>query len=120
MYYLFSWYSLSDLDGIINQEFVKVVACLKINKSFLNFNKTNFILFHTSQKKITSDIIIKINNASIEQFKFTKFLGVIINENLTWSNHIQVLLSKTSKSLGIIHCLLVFSYNYIIFLFICI
>ena len=44
---------------------------------------------------------MKINNVPIEQAKFTKFLGVIINENI-WSNQMQVLLSKTSKSLDII------------------
>jgi len=32
----------------------------------------------------------------------TKFLGVIINENLTWSDHINVVANKCSKNLGII------------------
>ena len=29
-------------------------------------------------------------------------LGVLINENLTWSDHISAVLNKTSKNLGII------------------
>ena len=30
------------------------------------------------------------------------FLGVNINENLTWSDHVYVLLNKTNKNLGVI------------------
>ena len=43
-----------------------------------------------------------MDNSEIEKVFSTKFLGVIINENLTWSDHIHVLLNKTSKNLGII------------------
>ena len=34
--------------------------------------------------------------------KFTKFLGVIINENLTWTDHIDTLKNKISKNIGVI------------------
>ena len=44
-----------------------------------------------------------MNNSEIEQVFSTKFLRVIINENLTWSDHVYVLLNKTSKNLGVIH-----------------
>ena len=43
-----------------------------------------------------------MDNNEIEQVFSTKFLGVIINENLTWSDHVYVLLNKTSKKLGVI------------------
>ena len=43
-----------------------------------------------------------MDNSEIEQVFSTKFLGVIINENLTWSDHIYVLLNKTSKNLDVI------------------
>ena len=45
---------------------------------------------------------IKLDNSEIEQVFSTKFLGIIVNENLTWSDHIHVLLIKTSKNLGVI------------------
>ena len=37
----------------------------------------------------------------IEKVVATKFLGVILNENLTWTDHVKVVLNKTSKNLGI-------------------
>ena len=38
----------------------------------------------------------------IEQVKYTKFLGVIIDDNLDWSNHISYINSKIAKGVGII------------------
>ena len=43
-----------------------------------------------------------MDNSEIEQVFSTKFLAVIINQNLTWSDHVYVLLTKTSKNLGVI------------------
>ena len=75
-------------------------AWLKINK--LSFNvKTHFIIFHNRQLKIKSVPKIKIDNNSIDQVWSTKFLGVLINENLTWTDHIFTVLNQTSKNLGI-------------------
>ena len=43
-----------------------------------------------------------MDNIEIEQVFSTKFLGVIINKNLTWSYHVHVLINKASKNLGVI------------------
>ena len=39
---------------------------------------------------------------AIEQVKHTKFLGVIFDDNLNWSNHISYINSKIAKGVGII------------------
>ena len=80
----------------------KISDWRKINRLSLNIKKTHFILFRNRQKKIESSVKLKINGNEIEQVEFTKFLGVIINENLTWSNHILSLISKVSKNIGVI------------------
>ena len=38
----------------------------------------------------------------IDQVRSTTFLEVLINQNLTWSDHISAVLNKTSKNVGII------------------
>ena len=38
----------------------------------------------------------------IDQVWSMKFLGVLINESLTWTDHIFTVLNKTSKNIGII------------------
>jgi len=49
-----------------------------------------------------SDITLKIDNLCIDWVTHTKFLGVIINEKLSWENHIQLINNKVSKSIGIL------------------
>ena len=61
----------------------KISNWLKINKLSLNVEKTHYIIFPNRQKKISFGCKILINYVTIEQVSFTKFLGVIINENLT-------------------------------------
>ena len=64
--------------------------------------KTHYIIFHKRQKKIPLGSKILINSVTIERASFTRFLCVIINENLTWSNHISAIIAEISKNLGVI------------------
>jgi len=43
-----------------------------------------------------------IDNVSVSQVKETKFLGVIINESLSWTSHVSTIQQKVTKNLGII------------------
>ena len=42
-------------------------------------------------------------NIEIKRENSVKFLGVIIDENLTWKNHIEVAENKISKNIGILY-----------------
>ena len=57
-----------------------------VYKLFLNLEKTHFILF-TNCKSLKNPVI-KINDNVIERLKVTKILGIYINENLSWMDHI--------------------------------
>ena len=39
----------------------------------------------------------------IKQTRHTKFLGVILDEHLTWNNHIEHVQSKLNKTIGILY-----------------
>ena len=43
------------------------------------------------------------NNIEIKRENSVKFLGIIINENLTWKNHIEVVENKISKNFGVLY-----------------
>ena len=45
---------------------------------------------------------INIDKNQIDQLRSTKFLGILINENLIWLDHISAVLNKSSKYLDII------------------
>ena len=74
--------NLDELLKILNQEIAKISNWLKINKLSLNVEKTHYIIFHNRQKKIPLGSKIVINSVTNEPVSFTKFLGVIINDNL--------------------------------------
>ena len=44
-----------------------------------------------------------MDNIFIERENDTKFLGVLIDENLIWKQHINNVSTKISKSIGILH-----------------
>ena len=82
-------------------ELTKLYNWLLANKLTLNISKTHFMVFHSAKHK-NYKINIEINKVVIEQVKHTTFLGVIFDDNLTWSNHISYINSKIAKGVGII------------------
>ena len=61
------------------------------------------MVFRPRQRRQTLDISIQINNNVIEHVKETIFLGVILDEHLSWKPHILSVSRKISKSVGIIY-----------------
>ena len=56
------------------------------------------------EKKTVNNIInIHINNSQICQKDKVKYLGVVINKNLKWKPHIEELITRLSKSLGMLY-----------------
>ena len=62
------------------------------------------MVFKTPRKLIdTSNISIQISDENISQTKASKFLGIIIDENLTWKTHMNDIARKVAKNIGIIN-----------------
>ena len=49
----------------------------------LSLNKTKFIVFHSKRKNIKYPSI-SINNMTVERLRTFNFLGLTLNEHLTW------------------------------------
>ena len=93
---------IQTLINTVNSELCLVSSWFKANKLTLHPDKTKFILFHPSRKKVNLDEIhISINGAPLSRVDNTKFLGVIIHQNLTWKPHISAVKEKTSKVIGV-------------------
>ena len=86
----------------INTELVKVKEWLSSNKLSLNVSKTKFMVFHTSQRNIEYPKL-KIGNNDIERVDQFNFLGIILNYNLTWNNHIDHISKKIARVIGIMY-----------------
>lgn len=85
------------LESTINEDMGKIYSWMSLHKLTVNVQKTKFIIIKSKNALIN----IKYNNAEIEQVKNYKYLGVCIDEELTWNTHITELASKTSRIAGI-------------------
>ena len=62
------------------------------------------MVFHPTQKDITGLIpTLEINGIEIERVSEFQNLGVIIDENLSWKSHTNILSNKMSKYAGILN-----------------
>ena len=72
--------------------------------SSLNNSKTKLMIFHNIQKTLKNKEIpmVKINNVLIERLSVFNFLGIQIEENLSWTPHKNCIANKLSRICGII------------------
>ena len=77
------------------------------NKLSLNANKTKFILFKPNkkvEKVITEkDLKILLDQNAIQRVQCTTFLGVVLDEDLQWRNHIDYLNNKLKRFMAILY-----------------
>ena len=72
--------------------------------------KTEFMFIGSRQKfnSVFAIPALEVNGTQLNRVNFTKSLGVLIDENLTWSNHINAITKKISSGIGSIkrisHC----------------
>ena len=88
-----------------NQELSQINDWFLANKLSLNVEKTKYMLFHklTDQENIPLKLpLLKLNRKIIEREYSFKFLGVILDEHLTWKKHIQLIENKVSKNVGVL------------------
>ena len=94
--------SMSDFN--INTELAKVYDWLAVNKLSLNVSKTKYVIFHAINKRFQGVIPdLEINEIPLERVKFFNFLGLQLNENMSWKPHIDLLSNKLAKCAGVLN-----------------
>ena len=89
--------SLSILESDINNELVNINTWLCANKLSLNIKKSNFVLFHPPQRKITLQVKLYISGTSLQKENCIKYLGIMIDSNLSWKSQISCISKKDQK-----------------------
>ena len=75
---------------------------LERNGLKLNTLKSKSMLIHSARKKINSGLNLRIDGIDVEQVQCFKFLGVLVNDTLTWSDHIGMVCNKVTRSLNLL------------------
>ena len=74
------------------------------NKISLNVSKTELIMFKPRIKKIDFDLKLKLNGQRLYPTKSIKYLGIKIEESLTWNEHINDIAIKLNRANAMLIC----------------
>ena len=95
--------NLSKLEKTVNKELEKLHEWLCLNRLSLNITKTNFVIFHATNKPMNNVVTILINKHAIDEVKYVKYLGILIDSQLTFKNQIDELTKKISRAVGVLY-----------------
>ena len=95
--------SCAELNKVLSYELGLVVDWIKRNRLVLNISKTKSIIlgsFHKLSSKPT--LKLKIAKVPIEQLNTVKLLGVLIDNSLTWSEHVDSIVKKMGSGIAMV------------------
>ena len=85
----------------LNDELNYLNIWTKANKISINSNKTKYMVISKTKSDLSGESVI-LNGNKIEKVSHFKFLGIILDENLNFKEHIAFLSTKISKASGIL------------------
>ena len=101
--------NIIELNNELIPSFINIFEWLKANKLSLNTVKTDFMIIGTSKRlehldtsPETTPYALYINNAPIRRVKQAKNPGLIIDEHLSWEQHIEYISGKRRRNIGIL------------------
>ena len=83
----------------------KIVAWADTWKMSLNSDKTRTMITSTAPNDLLWNPDLKISNTPIKAVEEYKFLGTIISNNLRFTKHIDMIVTKCRKRINILKCL---------------
>jgi hypothetical protein len=62
-----------------------------------NVSKTKYIILNAKNKNIAQPNQLLVSGAEIEHVKYTKYLGLMIDEKMGWSEHFSYIRRKSGR-----------------------
>ena len=94
--------SLKKLTLNINHDLTCLCEWLRSNKLALNVSKTEVIIFKRPNTKLNYKYKFRIDGHKIDPKSTIKYLGLLLDEHLTWKPFISKLKTKLTRAIGII------------------
>ena len=94
--------SLSKLNSLLNRDLKYLCNWLKANKIALNTAKTEMLFFRSPNRPFIPELNLKIDGKPIIPSQSVKYLGVYLDEFLSFKPHINELSSKLRRCNGIL------------------
>ena len=116
---------MKHLFTVVNNKLANIKDWFTANKLSLNVEKTKYSFFHKPSEKDDIPLYLPkpiMNNYEIQREESMKFLGALLDQHLTWKEHIKFTENKIAKNIGMLYkarpylnkrALLFFYYSYI-------
>ena len=86
----------------MNQDLKDLMQWLKANKLSLNIKKTELIIFHQKNTKLDYGVKFKLNGRRLTPISTVKYLGILLDEHLSWTKQVNWVNSKLNQTNGIV------------------
>ena len=97
--------SLKHLTKLLKTQSKVFFDWLISNKLTLNYKKTKYMIFQKKgiSKRLLKKVNLNINKNNIKQVDKFKYLGLYLDNKLSWQDHVQNLNTKLAKFTGVIY-----------------
>ena len=80
-----------------------IIKIMQFNKLSLNIEKSNFILFHSPQKKLQDSYFnLNLCNKQLKREYCIKYFGILIDCHLNWKKQVEFIGQKIRRRIGIL------------------
>jgi hypothetical protein len=87
----------------INVELKSLFDWLCANRLSLNVSKTEFVIFRPPRTNLEKRVVLKLNGVKLFESSKIKYLGIILDNKLTWKHHIHELSKKLNRAVGMVY-----------------
>ena len=75
----------------MNEDLKKLFTWLCANRLSLNVGKTEFIILKPTRKSLKNRFTLKLNGKTVIYFQKIKYLGLIVDDRVSWKFHVHEL-----------------------------
>ena len=95
--------NIKDIENKLHTLSNSLIEWVNVNELLLNVKKTKYMIFSRSKNREFPSLNPKLNGIPIERKQVVRFLGVLVDEKLSWNNHVTALKAKMSRYIGIMY-----------------
>jgi len=93
--------NIAALNTSVNAELPKLDVWFATNKLSVNVKKTKYVIFHPKNKnKTIANFTLTLSGVILDRVPCTTFLGLEVQENLSWVDHISKITKKVLKGVS--------------------
>ena len=94
--------SLKKINRYINHDLKLICQWIQSNKLSLNASKTEMIIFKRKHQVITKHVNFRVSGENTNPTTSVKYLGIFLNNSLTWTAHLTNLIPKLNRATGLL------------------